>query len=364
MSDLPDSLRRARALAAGEPRLVTGPRAAIAATAPPRAPFARPLEMRRPQMRRIEQGDFARSRRMGQDEARGDMLYGRTLADRARGALSLAGDLTPIPAALNAVNAFAHGDVLSGVMGAGEAALNFVPEIAAAARPVLRAGRGLFGGAARAASPVESIPVWHASPHAFDEFTLDHLGSGEGSQAFGHGLYFAGDKGVADGYANLFTGRLFSGERDPTGPAFLYESRLNTSPENIIDLSRTYGEQPPRVQQFMRDLYGQQRLPRTASTRVVGPREAQRARDAGFDALEYRAGSLFNNGEDLSEAKNYVVLNPDRVQMQRRNHVGVLAEFPKFVTPLALGGAALAAQEAQKPRGGLFGRSFRMRDAR
>lgn len=70
----------------GLPGYVTGPRAAIAATAPPRAPFARPLEMRGPQMRRIEQGDFARSRGMGQDDARGDLLYGRTLAGFTRAA--------------------------------------------------------------------------------------------------------------------------------------------------------------------------------------------------------------------------------------------------------------------------------------
>jgi len=43
-------------------------------------------------------------------------------------------------------------------------------------------------------------PAYHGSPHIFDKFTLDHIGSGEGAQAYGHGLYFAGNKAVAKFY--------------------------------------------------------------------------------------------------------------------------------------------------------------------
>ena len=42
--------------------------------------------------------------------------------------------------------------------------------------------------------------AYHGSPHIFDQFTLDHIGKGEGHQAFGHGLYFAGNKAVAKYY--------------------------------------------------------------------------------------------------------------------------------------------------------------------
>lgn len=42
--------------------------------------------------------------------------------------------------------------------------------------------------------------VYHGSPHVFDKFTLDHIGTGEGVQAFGWGLYFAGSKAVAKYY--------------------------------------------------------------------------------------------------------------------------------------------------------------------
>lgn len=43
-------------------------------------------------------------------------------------------------------------------------------------------------------------PAYHGSPFKFDQFTLDHIGKGEGAQAFGHGLYFAGNKEVARYY--------------------------------------------------------------------------------------------------------------------------------------------------------------------
>lgn len=43
-------------------------------------------------------------------------------------------------------------------------------------------------------------PAWHGSPHIFDRFSTEFMGSGEGAQAFGWGMYFAGRKGVAKFY--------------------------------------------------------------------------------------------------------------------------------------------------------------------
>ena len=44
--------------------------------------------------------------------------------------------------------------------------------------------------------------VYHGSPHIFDAFSLHALGTGEGAQAYGWGLYFAGKRDVADWYRN------------------------------------------------------------------------------------------------------------------------------------------------------------------
>jgi len=42
--------------------------------------------------------------------------------------------------------------------------------------------------------------AYHGSPHKFEKFSLDKIGTGEGAQAYGHGLYFADDPAVAANY--------------------------------------------------------------------------------------------------------------------------------------------------------------------
>lgn len=46
------------------------------------------------------------------------------------------------------------------------------------------------------------ITAWHGSPHTFNKFDLSKIGSGEGAQAYGHGLYFAESPKVAKQYAS------------------------------------------------------------------------------------------------------------------------------------------------------------------
>jgi hypothetical protein len=50
------------------------------------------------------------------------------------------------------------------------------------------------------------IKAFHGSPYSFDAFDASKIGSGEGAQAYGHGLYFAGNEGVARGYRDKLTG--------------------------------------------------------------------------------------------------------------------------------------------------------------
>ena len=49
--------------------------------------------------------------------------------------------------------------------------------------------------------------AFHGSPYRFDKFSLEHIGSGEGAQAFGYGLYFAGEKNVAEWYREALSGQ-------------------------------------------------------------------------------------------------------------------------------------------------------------
>lgn len=45
-----------------------------------------------------------------------------------------------------------------------------------------------------------SVTAYHGSPHTFEQFDTGKIGTGEGAQAFGHGLYFAENSNVAKGY--------------------------------------------------------------------------------------------------------------------------------------------------------------------
>lgn len=47
---------------------------------------------------------------------------------------------------------------------------------------------------------VQKQAVWHGSPHSFDKFSTSKIGTGEGNQAFGYGLYFTDLKDIAEKY--------------------------------------------------------------------------------------------------------------------------------------------------------------------
>jgi len=62
---------------------------------------------------------------------------------------------------------------------------------------------------ARTAAPEGALEqtAYHGSPHSFDKFSLHKIGTGEGAQAYGWGLYFAGNREVAELYRRVLTGR-------------------------------------------------------------------------------------------------------------------------------------------------------------
>ena len=47
--------------------------------------------------------------------------------------------------------------------------------------------------------------AWHGSPFRFDRFSTENIGTGEGAQVYGWGLYFAGNKAVARDYRSKLT---------------------------------------------------------------------------------------------------------------------------------------------------------------
>lgn len=52
---------------------------------------------------------------------------------------------------------------------------------------------------------LQPATVWHGSPHRFDKFDASKIGTGEGAQAYGHGLYFAEAPDVAKSYQSALS---------------------------------------------------------------------------------------------------------------------------------------------------------------
>lgn len=75
-------------------------------------------------------------------------------------------------------------------------------------------GEGDFGGvfdafrpsgqaqslSAAASDTPSKMRAFHGTPHDFDQFDMTRIGTGEGAQAYGHGLYFAESEGIARHY--------------------------------------------------------------------------------------------------------------------------------------------------------------------
>ena len=65
---------------------------------------------------------------------------------------------------------------------------------------------GLFGGGLTPGVDAAAT-VYHGSPYKFDRFDSSKIGTGEGAQAYGHGLYLAESRDVAGSYATNLANR-------------------------------------------------------------------------------------------------------------------------------------------------------------
>jgi hypothetical protein len=98
-------------------------------------------------------------------------------------------------------------------------------------------------------SGAKVITAYHGSPHDFDAFDISKIGTGEGAQAYGHGLYFAENEGTAEQYKKAFDARS-GAEQD----AKMYQVSINADPEHFLDWDKPLSEQSPKVQEALRPL--------------------------------------------------------------------------------------------------------------
>lgn len=94
---------------------------------------------------------------------------------------------------------------------------------------------------------VRAIRAYHGSPHSFDAFDSSKIGTGEGAQAYGHGLYFAESEGVARSYRDALAPVP---DRDPVA--------------NAYNLIHSYGQDKDFLIQQFEDVASRARDPKQA----------------------------------------------------------------------------------------------------
>jgi hypothetical protein len=274
-------------------------------------------------------------------------------------------------------------------VGAGAATL--APEDAEAS------GSGLIR---RGLDAVRGIRAYHGSPHDFNRFDLSKIGTGEGAQKYGHGLYFAEAEPVARGYRDKLTsgtyktsaGEIFDpftlehlnikvpayksidnaiergfellqtqperrdliardlnrlmAARDAgaaPNPGSMYEVNIRANPEQLLDWDRPLAQQPNVSDQFNSILRltqsERERMPVRNVLEMVGsPQEAsQKLLDAGIPGVRYFDQGSRGAGEG---SRNYVVFDDKLIDILR-----------KYGIPLmAAGTGASALQDVSSPR--------------
>jgi hypothetical protein len=271
-------------------------------------------------------------------------------------------------------------------VGAGAATL--APEEAEAS------GSGLIR---RGLDAVRGVRAYHGSPHDFNRFDLSKIGTGEGAQAYGHGLYFAENEDIARHYRDALANPPLFGVKnavrraqglDPLprpGPGHMYEVNIRANPDQFLDWDKPLREQPEAVRRLagwspdadaqyraaLKDetdrLYDElmggpsfvssQMPPRPAGAAPMDWTGAQfyessklvpgdyrdkvaateRLREAGVPGIKYLDAGSRNDGEG---SRNYVVFDDKLIDILR-----------KYGIPLmAAGTGASALQDVSSPR--------------
>lgn len=180
---------------------------------------------------------------------------------------------------------------------------------------------------------MESITAYHGSGQDFTKFMMDKVGTGEGLQKFGYGLYFTGSPKVAKHYAEE------SISKDKT----IYQVSLNSNhnpqyinwhhpiepniAQDIVEQAREDNWEESDIEGLldafgMSDMYRDQ--PESAdsiygliSSILGGDKQASEfLLKAGVDGIVFKSGTL--SGIDDSDFNNYVVFDQDDIMVKKK----------------------------------------------
>jgi len=239
------------------------------------------------------------------------------------------------------------------------------------------------------------IIAYHASPHSFDKFDFSKIGSGEGAQAFGHGLYAAEEEAVAKEYHKKFAESMKSrvadrlldehGSFDKAIEAAkneidrlnslsmgmegnprieglidlqkkaidelstlragkqlpkpsMYQVKINASPDEMVDWDVPFSQQPANIQEAIKYAFGPQPDDAKFGTATMDiPREihTRLLRDKGVKGIKY----LDQGSRDAGAgSRNFVIFDDSLIDILKKYGIAI---------PAIAGGGLLAIQPQQ-----------------
>ena len=234
---------------------------------------------------------------------------------------------------------------------------------------------GLVGGMAAPNAPrSEIIDAYHGSPHEFEQFSMDKIGTGAGQQVYGHGIYFSENPEIARPFSertfevnqslmpsvasffendySLSKARAAMKSAHPNATnteidnslneyymhlddqGYMYNANLNVEPEDLLDFDAPLSQQPEAVKRAAEfynvktspsgmkeakgsDVYraisqARQQPPfDNSSMNAGGPEASAYLNELGIKGIKYKA-----RGEDVS---NYVIFDDSLVDTKRVN---------------------------------------------
>lgn len=132
-----------------------------------------------------------------------------------------------------------------------------------------------------------SITAYHGTPHRVDRFSTDKIGTGEGNQSYGWGLYFAEDREVAEYYREAL-----SGEETVAGEPYDQKNPVHLASMSLVMHD---GDEVDAVRGLLASAAEFRELGDPKFTEFADRFEAaaQRIKEGGVPSFETGTGSLY-----------------------------------------------------------------------
>ena len=175
-------------------------------------------------------------------------------------------------------------------------------------------------------NPILFQTAYHGSGANFDKFNTSEYGmSGEGSMAFGYGVYVSNSESIAKSYAGRQGERNLYKVEIPDGNYISWDKTVSKSQkENVKNelykklIEEDYKGAEKEIFTELNTAFGDELdgkyLYGTVSSYIGSDKETSKFfKDIGFSGIEYPAGTVFGNGQNVV---NYVIFNDEDIKIK------------------------------------------------